>query len=174
MHSGGWVEGGEAAGALHNAITHLATLSLAPLSDREILSTMREVEQCARMLTSVQHRLLVEAGERALPARYGAKSLKKFLMQTLRLAAADAGARVHQAAWVATFHDMAGDPVTPRLPHTARALADGEISTDHARGIATVMNRMPRGTGNEDREAAEQILAEYARAGSSGRYRQNR
>ncbi|WP_328393653.1 HNH endonuclease signature motif containing protein [Nocardia sp. NBC_00416] len=166
MHSGGWGEGGETTGALHTTVTRLTTLPLTALSDDEVLAAIREVERCARLLTSVQHRLLVEASERALPARLGAKSLKNFLMQTLRLAGADAGARVHQAAWVATFHDMAGYPVPPRLPHTAKALAEGEISADHARGIASVVNRVPRGATHQDREAAEQILAEFARSGS--------
>jgi len=127
---------------------------------------MREVERCTRKLAAVQHRLLVEANERSLPARYGAKSLTRFLAQTLRLASADAGARVNQAGWVATFHDMSGDPVPPQLPHTAQAIADGDISGDHARGIATVMNRVPHGASADEREAAEHILAGFARTSS--------
>ena len=166
MHSGGWVTGQQATTALHAAVTTLHELQLTGLSDGDVVAVMREVEKCSRVLTSVQHQLLVEAGERSLPARCGAKSLKKFLMQTLRLSGADAGARVHRAAWVATFHDLAGDPVAPRLPHTAQALTEGEISADHARGIAAVMNRVPRGATGHDREAAEQILAEFARSGS--------
>lgn len=166
MGSNGGMEQQASTGALHATVGALHEQPLTSLSDDEVITAMREVEQCVRMLTSVQHRLLVEATERSLPARHGAKSMKNFLMQTLRLASADAGARVQQAAWVATFHDMAGEPVPPRLPHTAQALAGGEISTDHARGIATVINRVPRGATNTDHEAAEQILADFARTGS--------
>lgn len=162
MHSRGQGDLQPATDALHTAVTDLQELSLTALSDDDVTAVMRDVERCARMLTVVQHRRLVEAGERSLPARSGAKSLKKFLMQTLRLAGADAGARVHQAAGVATFHDMAGEPVTPRLPHTAQTLA----SADHARGIATVMNRVPRDAPAEDRDAAEEILSDFARTGS--------
>ncbi|MBB5913642.1 hypothetical protein BJY24_002509 [Nocardia transvalensis] len=165
MHSSGGIEG-RAAGSLHSAVADLLDLPLTPLSDDDVIAAMQDVERCARMLVSVQHRLLIEASERSLPARFGSKSLKKFLMETLRLASADAGARVHQALWVGTFHDMAGEPTEPQLPHTAEALAAGEISADHARGVAAVMVRVPRGVTDEDRQAAEQILAELSRSGS--------
>ncbi|MBB5914765.1 hypothetical protein BJY24_003632 [Nocardia transvalensis] len=165
MSSSGGIEG-RAAGPLYSAVTDLLELPLTPLTDDEVVDVMRDVERCVRMLVSVRHRLLIEASERSLPARFGLKSLKKFLMETLRLASADAGARVHQASWVGTFHDMTGQPTDPRLPHTAEALAAGEISADHARGVAAVMNRVPRGVSEEDREAAEQVLAEFARSGS--------
>ncbi|RDI54248.1 HNH endonuclease signature motif containing protein [Nocardia mexicana] len=166
MHSSGEGIGERAVGPLRTAVTDLLDLPLTPMSDDEVVDAMRDVERCVRRLAALQHRLLVEANERSLPARCGAKSLKRFLMETLRLASADAGARVHQALWVATFHDMAGEPMDPQLPHTAKALRSGEISADHARGVAAVMNRVPRGTSTEDREAAEQILAEFARSGS--------
>ncbi|MFE3443724.1 DUF222 domain-containing protein [Nocardia sp. NPDC059180] len=162
--SGGIGEG--AAARLHAAIADLLDEPLTPLTDDGVIDLMRDVERCTRMLTMVRHRLLVEAGERSLPARHGSKSLKRFLMETLNLAGADAGARVHQAHTVATFHDMAGEPVDPLLPHTAQALTAGDISADHARGIATVMNRVPRGASADDRAAAEDVLTEFARSGS--------
>nr|WP_280215316.1 DUF222 domain-containing protein [Nocardia cyriacigeorgica] len=166
MHSsGGKIEQG-VAGPLHTALNGLLEHPLTALSDSEVVAAMQQVERCARILSAVQHRFLVEASERKLPARFGAKSLKNFLMQTLRLASADAGARVNQSIWVATFHDMAGEPVTPRLPHTAQALTAGDISADHARGIATVMNRIPHGASSDERAAAEEILTEFARDGS--------
>ncbi|TLF78461.1 HNH endonuclease signature motif containing protein [Nocardia cyriacigeorgica] len=164
LSSEGETEAGVA--ALHAAVVSLLESPLTPLTDDGVVAVMQQVERCARMLTAVQHRLLVEAGERSLPARAGSKSLKRFLMETLRLASADAGARVHQAVQVATFHDMGGDPVDPRMPHTAQALISGDISADHARGIANVLHKVPNGVSREEREAAEQILTDFARAGS--------
>ncbi|MFE3444848.1 DUF222 domain-containing protein [Nocardia sp. NPDC059180] len=155
-----------AAARLHAAIADLFDEPLTPLTDDGVIDLMRDVERCTRMLTMVRHRLLVEASDRSLPARYGSKSLKRFLMETLNLAGADAGARVHQAQTVATFHDMAGEPVDPLLPHTAQALTAGDISADHARGITTVLNRVPRGASADDRAAAEEVLTEFARSGS--------
>ncbi|WP_249358580.1 HNH endonuclease signature motif containing protein [Nocardia cyriacigeorgica] len=167
MHSSGGIEGDEGAVArLHTAVADLLDEPLTPLSDGGVIAVMREVERCSRMLTMVRHRLLAEASERSLPARHGAKSLKRFLMETLNLASADAGARVHQAQSVATFHDMGGAPIEPRLPNVAQALTAGDISADHARGIATVLNRIPCGATADDRAAAEDILTDFARTGS--------
>ncbi|WP_024802844.1 HNH endonuclease signature motif containing protein [Nocardia sp. BMG51109] len=165
MSSSGGIEERDS-GPLHAAVTGVLEMPLTPLSDDDVVEMMRDIEKCARILTAVQHRLLVEANERSLPARFGSKSIKKFLIETLRLNSADAGSRVHRALWVGTPHDMAGEPIDPPLPHTAHALESGEISTDHVRGIVAVMNRIPRGVGPEEREAAEQILAEFARTGS--------
>ncbi|MFE3444446.1 DUF222 domain-containing protein [Nocardia sp. NPDC059180] len=166
MGSSGGIGENSAAAALYAAVADLLVEPLTPLSDDGVIAVMRDVERCTRILTMVRHRLLVEAGDRSLPARYGSKSLKRFLMETLNLAGADAGARVHQAQTVATFHDMAGEPVDPRLPRTAQALTGGEISADHARGIAAVINRVPRGASADDRAAAEEILTDFARTGS--------
>jgi hypothetical protein len=151
---------------LDTAITGLFEMPLTPYGDDEIIEVMREVERAARRLRAVQHRLLIEAEERSLPARYGSKDIKRFLMETLRLSNAEAGARVHQAALIGTFHDMGGAALEPKLPHTAEAVAAGDISAEHARGIATVVNRIPRGAGDDGRAAAEQILAEFAATGS--------
>ncbi|BDT86566.1 DUF222 domain-containing protein [Nocardia cyriacigeorgica] len=166
MSSSGGIGEDSAAAALHAAVTDLLDEPLTPITDDGVIGLMRDVERCTRMLTMVRHRLLVEASDRSLPARYGSKSLKRFLMETLNLASADAGARVHQAQSVASFHDMAGEPVDPRLPHTAQALTAGDISADHARGIAAVINRVPRGASADDRAAAEEILTDFARTGS--------
>ncbi|MEV2225414.1 DUF222 domain-containing protein [Nocardia vinacea] len=155
-----------AAGPLLAAVSELLERPLAGLADDDVLDLMRDVERCARRLTALQHRLLVEADERSIPAHTGSKTLKRFLMQTLRLSSADAGSRVHAAQWVGASRDMGGEQLQPQLPCTAGALARGEISADHVRGIAHVMNRVPRGASTEDREAAEQILAEFARSGS--------
>ncbi|TLF81272.1 HNH endonuclease signature motif containing protein [Nocardia cyriacigeorgica] len=166
MGSSGGIGEDSAAAALHAAVTDLLDEPLTPITDDGVIGLMRDVERCTRMLTMVRHRLLAEASDRSLPARYGSKSLKRFLMETLNLASADAGARVHQAQSVASFHDMAGEPVDPRLPHTAQALTAGDISADHARGIAAVINRVPRGASADDRAAAEEILTDFARTGS--------
>jgi hypothetical protein len=166
MDSIGEEIGERATGPLHATITNLLDMPLTSLPDDEMVDLMRDVERCTRMLTAVQHRLLIETSERSIPARVGAKTLKKFLMETLRLSSADAGSRVNTTRWVGAFHDMAGQETDPQLPCTAAALTHGDISAEHARGIAAVMNRVPRGVDAEHREAAEQILAEFARSGS--------
>ncbi len=166
MHSNDGKIAEQITGPLLAAVSDLFERSLIPLSDAELVAAMRDVETCARRLTAMQHRLLIEAEERGLPARTGAKTVKRFLMQTLNVSSADAGSRVNAAQWVGTFHDLDGQLRDPLLPCTAAASAAGELSADHVRGIAHVMNRVPRGVADSDREAAEQLLAEFARSGS--------
>ncbi|MFI5782069.1 DUF222 domain-containing protein [Nocardia sp. NPDC051570] len=158
--------GEQAAESLLATATTLLESPLTPLSDDAVVELTRQVERGMRMLAAVQHRLAVEISERSIPSRAGVKTLKRFLMQTLRLSSGDAGSRVNLVDWVGTRHDTAGECVDPPLLYTAKALAAGEISIDHVRGVVAVMNRVPRTTAAEDREAAEQVLAEFARSGS--------
>ncbi|MFF3567556.1 DUF222 domain-containing protein [Nocardia jiangxiensis] len=158
-------EGPDAA-ALLAAVGELVERSLTPLSDDAVVELLRGAERAARMLAAVQHRVLIEVDSRSIPANSGAKTIKWFLMETLRLSHAAAGARVRAAARVGVFHNLAGDEREPELPCTAAALRCGDISVEHARGIATVMGRVSRGVEAVDREAAEQILADFATTGS--------
>src|SRR6266568_3098050 len=158
MHSNSIHTAGSDAEALLAAAGELVERSLTPLSDSETVELLRGVEQAARMLTAVQYRLLIEVNSRSIPADTGAGTIKRFLMETLRLSSAEAGARVHAAARVGAFRDLSGEEREPELPCTAAELRRGGISADHVRGIATVMRKVPRGVTAADREAAEEIL----------------
>jgi hypothetical protein len=118
------------------------------------------------MLTALTNRLTVEVVERHIPARVGAHGPKGFLMETLRLSSQEAGRRIAAARSLGTWHDMAGEAHEPQHPRTAAALADGDISADHASRIAAVLKRVPGSTANPEFEAAEQVLAEHACTGS--------
>ncbi len=166
MHSNSIHTAGSDAEALLAAAGELVERSLTPLSDSETVELLRGVEQAARMLTAVQYRLLIEVNSRSIPADTGAGTIKRFLMETLRLSSAEAGARVHAAARVGALRDLSGEEREPELPCTAAELRRGGISADHVRGIATVMRKVPRGVAAADREAAEEILAGFAAAGS--------
>lgn len=166
MHSNSIHAAGSGAEALLAAAGELVERSLAPLSDSETVELLRGLEQAARMLTAVQYRLLIEVDSRYVPADTGAKTIKRFLIETLRLSNAEAGARVYAAAQVGALRDLSGEEREPELPRTAAELRRGGISADHVRGIATVMRKVPRGVAAADREAAEEILAGFAAAGS--------
>ncbi|WP_067680220.1 HNH endonuclease signature motif containing protein [Nocardia miyunensis] len=166
MHSNSEQAGGPNADALLAAVGELVEQSLTPLPDRDVVELMRGVERAARMLVAVQHRVLIEVDSRSIPADTGAKTIKLFLMETLRLSNVEAGARVRAATRVGTFCDMSGAELAPELPCTAIALRRGDISVEHARRITAVMVRVPRGVDAADREAAEKLLAEFAATGS--------
>ncbi|MQY20115.1 HNH endonuclease signature motif containing protein [Nocardia macrotermitis] len=152
--------------ALLAAVGDLLDRPLTPLSDSAVVEFLRGIERAARILTAVQHQVLIDIDSRSIPANTGAKTIKRFLTETLRLSHAEAGARVRAATRVGTFRNLAGDEREPELPCTAAALRRGDISAEHARGIGAVMTRVPRTTDTDDRVAAEQILAEFAVTGS--------
>ncbi|WP_067675464.1 DUF222 domain-containing protein, partial [Nocardia miyunensis] len=166
MHSNSERTGGPTADALLAAVGELLEQSLTPLSDRGVVELLRGVERAARMLVAVQHRVLIEVDSRSIPADTGARTIKRFLMETLRLSNVEAGARVRAASRVGTLCDMSGVEREPELPCTAVALRRGDISAEHARRITAVMVRVPRAVDAADREAAEKILAEFAASGS--------
>ncbi len=67
MHSISDPPAGPCAGSLLAAVGELLERPLVGLSDEESVELLRGVERAARMLCAVQHRLLIEVGERGIP-----------------------------------------------------------------------------------------------------------
>ncbi|MFQ6327646.1 DUF222 domain-containing protein [Nocardia sp. CWNU-33] len=151
---------------LLSAVTDLLEQPLTGLSDDKVTQLLRDVERSGRMLAALTNRLTVEVVERHIPARAGAHGPKGFLMETLRLSSQEAGRRIAAAHCLGTWRDMSGETHEPRHPRTAAALADGDISADHANRIAAILKRVPGSTADPEFEAAEEVLAEHARTGS--------
>ncbi|MFI9503409.1 DUF222 domain-containing protein [Nocardia sp. NPDC052566] len=115
------------------------------------------------MVSALEHRLYVEVSDRSIPARVGAGTLKRFLIETLNLSNAEAGGRVAATTQLGAFHDMHGRLGEPRMPATAAAQAEGAISVEHACTIGKVLRRIPGCTDHPEYEAAESVLAGHAR-----------
>ncbi|MRH93656.1 DUF222 domain-containing protein, partial [Nocardia sp. SYP-A9097] len=150
---------------LSEAVRVLLEGSFFQLSDDEVVEALREVEVCARQLVVVSRRLTIEAAERKLPKNTGADTVRRFLVETLRLSSADAGARAKAAEELGTWHDIGGEPKPVKFALAAAAQADGDISADHVRAIEKAMNRLPDKCSPTEREAAEVHLVTYARTG---------
>src|SRR6266567_6104954 len=67
MHSNGGSTAKPSATALLAAARDLVEQPLTTLSDAETVELLRGVERAARMLTAVQHRLLIEVNTRSIP-----------------------------------------------------------------------------------------------------------
>src|SRR6185503_6155144 len=90
------------------------------------------------------------------------KTVKKLLIELLRISNADAGARVAAAKDLGTWHTPTGQDLPVTLPDTAAAQRRGEIGADHARTIRNVIRKIPDAVSAEDRELAETTLARVA------------
>lgn len=101
-----------------------------------------------------------------MPRRAGCSSTASYLQDVLRLSRREAGARVSAAKKLGTWHDVGGHPIPVDLPTTARARTAGDVSSEHARAIASIHKRLPVSLPRDDWEDAERILVECAKTGT--------
>ncbi|NLE82566.1 MAG: DUF222 domain-containing protein [Rhodococcus sp.] len=149
--------------ALDRAAGNLLDGNLTPLTDHEVVDTIRRLEEALRRLDAVSDRLVVETVERSIPARLGYNSPNKLLVDVIRVSASDASARVSRARDVGTWHATDGEPRPAALPETAAARVDGAIGNDHLRAVSRTLRKVPRNISRPELATAEKILAECAR-----------
>ncbi|WP_306355873.1 MULTISPECIES: DUF222 domain-containing protein [unclassified Nocardia] len=147
---------------LVTAIDTLLAEDLTGFTDTAFAARVQGLEACRRRLEAVGHRHVVEINDRQLWTTTGSVGLYRYLVETLRLAKADAVARVKTAAQLGIMTSAYGEPCEPRLPATAAAQAAG----DHARAVMRVMDRIPDTVDTEHRAIAEEHLADAARTGT--------
>ncbi|WP_282786110.1 HNH endonuclease signature motif containing protein, partial [Nocardia sp. CC201C] len=109
----------------------------------------------------LSHRMIAEVESRHLWERAGAKGMRGYLIDVLRLSAAEAGARVRASASLRP-RAFCGEAGPALLPTTAALQAEGVVSPEHARVIMRVMDRIPNAVPAETRAEAEQHLARAA------------
>ncbi|WP_369123163.1 DUF222 domain-containing protein [Nocardia otitidiscaviarum] len=101
---------------------------------------MREVESVRCRMAALSHRMIAEVESRHLWERAGAKGMRGYVIDVLRLSAA--GARVRASASLRP-RSFCGEPGPSLLPTTAALQAEGTVSPEHARVIMRVINRNP-------------------------------
>src|SRR5436305_13276049 len=116
MFEGG-IEPGTAAaralGLLATAIDALAALDLRMLARDELLGLTHAVEAQRRRLPIVDHRLVAELDSRGVAFELGCASTAALLRAALRLAPAEAKARVSAAADLGPRRAVSGEPLPP-------------------------------------------------------------
>ncbi|MGB8996456.1 MAG: DUF222 domain-containing protein, partial [Pseudonocardiaceae bacterium] len=123
-----------------------------------------DIESVSRMLYSVMLDTVAELESRDIAGTAGFRNTTQLLAGMLNLSPAEAGARVAHARQLAPRRALGGEGLAPLLPHTATALAAGEIGPAHVRVITDTMAAIPATVNAADRDAAEAELAGYARS----------
>ncbi|MBF6180442.1 HNH endonuclease signature motif containing protein [Nocardia otitidiscaviarum] len=157
----GETRGGDTAAGVSAAMDTLLATDLTGLSDTALVDVMREVESVRCRMAALSHRMIAEVEARHLWERAGAKGMRGYLIDVLRLSAAEAGARV-RASIPLRPRSFCGEPAPALLPTTAALQAEGAISPEHARVIMRVMDRIPNAVPVETQAEAEQHLARAA------------
>ena len=151
-----------AASALRAAVDELMTVELTGADNNELLAFARALEVEQRRLPAVGHRLIAVIGNRGIPAEAGCRNTDAFLRQLLRIAPAEATARVAHAELLGPRRSVLGEPLAPILERVAQAQQAGSLSDRHAQVIIRTLRELPDAVEAEHGEAVEKLLTEQA------------
>ena len=134
-------------------------------ADEAVISRTRDAMTALR---AAEHALLAAVGELAGSGAWeasGHRRIGRFLEELWRVDPAHARRLVQHAEQVLPTVTLTGQPVAPRMPHTATACGAGEIGEEHLRVLVRAMARVERIPGIDPPKvaAAEELLAEAAR-----------
>ncbi len=153
-----------AVGLLTTAIDALTSLDLTMLDREALLGLARAVETQRCRLPVVDHRLVAELDSRGVAFELGCASTAALLRTALRLAPADAKARVSAAADLGPRRAVSGEALPPLFACVAAAQAEGAISARHAKVIVEAIDELPAQAQAEHAAAIEERLVADARA----------
>src|SRR5882672_8201882 len=151
-------------GQLCTTIDALIALDLTRLSGDELLGLLRGLETQRRRLPVVDHGLIAELDHRGAAGELMARDTAALLREVLRVSPREATARHEAAVDLGPGRSLTGVPRPPLLPVVAAAQAEGAISPEHARVIATVISELPKDVEVEHGAAVEaRLVAEAQR-----------
>jgi hypothetical protein len=148
---------------LATAVSRLQHLTVASVSDDELLRDLADLEMHKRRLVAVDHTLISEVESRGLARRHGCTSTTGLLRKLLRLGAGEADGRVRASAELGPRRSLTGATLEPLFPTASQAVANGEISAQQARVITGCINALPAAVAAEHDREVEQSLTEHAR-----------
>jgi hypothetical protein len=159
--------------AVGEALDAAAGADVWSLSDDDLQATIVACEALAARQAAVGLRLVREADARDLGRRLGAPSTTAWLRHRLRLRPGEAKARVELANRLRVGEqgdgpvdygvNVASAAGSVSMPATAVALAEGDVSLEHAGVIARTMVDLPGGLSTEQERVAESHLVAWAR-----------
>jgi hypothetical protein len=141
--------------------------SIIECDDAGLPDQVRDIESVSRMVYSVMLDTVAELESRNIAQAAGFRNTKQLLAGMLNLPPTEAGTRVTHATQLASRRTLGGEVLVPLLPHTAAALAAGQIGPAQVRVITETMTAIPTCVSATDRDAAEAELARHARSFNS-------
>lgn len=150
-------------GHLEAVADALASRTTQTCTTSEVAALTVQHERITRKLTGITYQRILDTDERGAFATAGYTTLTMFLATGLRLGRGEANRRLTAARSTGHTHATTGQTLAPKLPHTAAAVTDGAISTDHVAVITAVLNKLPSTVEPTMSDAAEAELAAAAR-----------
>jgi hypothetical protein len=136
---------------------------LGTASNGRLLAEVVKLEAELARLQFRQLAVLAELNSRNVPGTLGFRGLSDLIGAQLRCTRPEARRRSLAVKRFGARRSLTGEVLEPRLPHTAEALAAGEISTEHAAAVAEVVEAIPAPERAEHAGPVESTLLEHAR-----------
>ncbi|MFD9892734.1 DUF222 domain-containing protein [Amycolatopsis sp. NPDC059027] len=129
-----------------------------------LLDRLFDSERIQRREAAVQGEVLAELQRRGVQDVTGYSNLARLLHETLNIPLAEAKTRATRALALNASHDLTSGEQPPAAPATAQAAAEGAVGAAQIDEILRVLDKLPKTVPVEQRDQAEKILAELARA----------
>ena len=146
---------------IDTAVTTLAATGLDALDTAGRLDALTALASLTRRLAAIENDLITGLQRQASHAELGG-SLADTVARVTRCTTAEAKRRITDAEDTTSRTALDGQPLPPRLPATAAALAAGHLGREHLREIHRFFHDIPAAVSAADRDHAEEFLAHHA------------
>jgi Domain of unknown function (DUF222) len=144
--------------AIDSAVDVLLAQDVEILTAGQQLALLRRLERVTRRLSAVGNPALVALSQYATAEEVG-DTIPMAVASALRISPADARRRIHESEDLTPRRAMTGEPLAPRLEHTAARQRTGRLGADHVIVIRGFFHRLPAGVDAAVRDNAERDLA---------------
>ena len=144
------------------AIDAVVDLPIDTLTHPELLTALGALETALWRVPAAAHRILARLDAEASPVELGATSIAAVISERLRISRDDAHRRFKDARHLGPRRALSGEPLAPKLTHTAAAQAKGLIGPEHVRIIRKFFDDLPDAIDFTTREQADATLARIA------------
>jgi hypothetical protein len=143
------------------AAARCAAIDREAFTGQQHLALLDRGETLRRMLPALDHESINQLAAYASAEELGG-TLRAVLADRLRIRRGEAARRIAEAADLGPRRALTGEPLPPRLEHTAAGQQTGQIGPDHVRVIRGFFERLPCFIDEPTRADAERDLATVA------------
>jgi hypothetical protein len=144
------------------AIDTVVDLPIDTLTHKELLTALHALETALWRVPAAGHRILARLDAEASPVELGATSIAAVISERLRISREEAHRRLKDARHLGPRRTLSGEPLAPKLTHTAAAQAKGLIGPEHVRIIRKFFDDLPDAVYFQARDHADATLARIA------------
>lgn len=149
-------------GVLSRGLDELLPVVREPLGGEELIAAQRELQVLSRKVLAAQLELDAAVEDVGLAQHHGYPSVRALLADMHRLTPREA-TRQEQRTQLAARRSLTGEVLPPRLPETARALAEGAIGPSHVEIVDKFITALPDSFDPQLRATVEEQVAGFAR-----------